>query len=93
VILDKTSIRIADDGGTARLSPAEFIIMENLFRAQGSFVTTDALISCVWRNTDREPSDPLKLLTVFIWRIRKKMARIGTTAKIESGWRLGYRLA
>lgn len=92
LILDKSSVRIGDDGGTARLSPAEFIIMDNLFRANGEFVRREHLITCVWRNVDQEPADPLNVLTVLVWRIRQKMKRIGAAVKIESGWHLGYRL-
>lgn len=89
---DRQTARISGSIRSTRLSPSEFIILETLFRSKGSFVTTDALISSLWRNADREPKDPAKVISVFMFRLRTKIAAIGTATYIENGWRFGYRL-
>jgi DNA-binding response OmpR family regulator len=92
MILDKVRHVICQDSAEKRLSPAEFIVVDALFRRQGGYVTRDTLVANIWRNTDTEPNDPEKLITVYIWRIRRKMKRIGTSDRIVTGWRDGYRL-
>ncbi len=71
---------------TIKLTLAEQDIFEVLLNAFGKFVHRDALFARVWGQSGTN----IKVLDVYICKLRKKLA--GTGLEIRNSWGVGYGL-
>ena len=85
--LDPSRRRAAREGRQLELSVKEFGVLEALMRAEGSFLSAEALLEQVWD----EHADPFtNTVFVTISRLRRKL---GDPPLIENLPNVGYRIA
>jgi two-component system, cell cycle response regulator CtrA len=83
--LDSRVVTINDE--TVRLSKKEFSILELLTLRRGTVLTKEAFLSHLYDGKD-EPE--IKIIDVFICKLRKKLAEAGANSLIETVWGRGY---
>lgn len=88
--LNLESLDLACGGETIRLSQKEFAIARILMGSPGAVISKDALIDRAW-GPDSSASD--NNVEAYISFLRKKMAHVGSKAKIETIRSVGYRFA
>ena len=86
--LESLDLTCGDD--TIRLSQKEFAIARILMASPGAVISKDALIERAW-GPDSNTSD--NNVEAYISFLRKKMAHVGSQAKIETIRGAGYRFA
>lgn len=77
------------DGVTVRFSTAELRMFEALLEKGGGLLSTEELLDSVWG--DRPPRSA-GLVSVYIWALRGKLARLSKSFSIETRVGSGYRL-
>lgn len=85
VTLDVVGRRVTQNGRPVELTPREFGLLEQLMRNRGAALYREALYERVWGG---EMADT-RTLDLHIQRLRKKL---GWQEKIETVYRVGYRL-
>lgn len=70
------------------LTPQEERLVSHLIRRAPGYVTKDALMTVLYDDADEEPQ--IKIIDVFICKIRKKL--VGHGWHIETVWGRGYRI-
>lgn len=77
------------DGRPIHLSNHEFGMIEALAMRRGGIVTKEAMLDHLYGGRD-EPA--LKIVDVYICKLRNKLRPFGCNAMIETVWGRGYRL-
>lgn len=89
--LDPETRVLSGPRGQVRLAPAPFEIIQRLMRRPGVIVSASDLISTVWTDPDREPSDPDLALRFHMRIVRGAIAVLGCSrARIKSEPGVGY---
>ncbi len=81
---------ISVDGRVINLVPRELSVMEFLLRNTGTYISSDRLISHIWKSDTEVTGEALRMC---INRIRKKIDQPGAPSIIDSVKGLGYRIA
>jgi len=89
VLIDWRTREATYDGVTVRFSTAELRMFEALLQKGGGLLATEELLEVVWG--DRQPRSP-GLVSVYIWALRGKLARLSRLFSIETRPGSGYRL-
>jgi DNA-binding response OmpR family regulator len=87
--LDLMSREALRDGVTTRLPDREADLLAYLMRNEGRVVSREELLSSVW-GYDHDPGT--NIVQVYIGYLRRKLARPGSPAPIETVRSAGYRL-
>ena len=74
---------------SVRLSAREFDVMRILLQAQDKIVSKEVILSRVWGFDSNAVENHVEVYVAFL---RKKLASIGSSVRIEAVRRLGYRL-
>lgn len=86
-----TRYLVADGKNGIRLTTRECQLFSLLVKHQGKSVSRDMIMTHLYGHaSDTEPE--LKVIDVFICKLRKKMRDIAATELIETVWGRGYRL-
>lgn len=88
--LNLESLDLTCGDAAVRLSQKEFAIARILLGSPGAVISKEALITRAW-GPDSSASD--NNVEAYISFLRKKIAHVGSTAKIETIRSVGYRLA
>ena len=75
------------DGGQVHLTGKEYAILELLVLRKGMVLTKEAFLNHLYGGMD-EPE--MKIIDVFICKLRKKLARAGADNLIGTVWGRGY---
>ena len=87
--LDLLTRRVTRDGAGVELSKNEFELLAYLVRHAGNVVSRDQILKAVW-GYDFEPET--NVVQVYVGYLRRKLARDGSPAPIETVRAAGYRL-
>jgi DNA-binding response OmpR family regulator len=87
--LDLISREARRDGVTTRLPEREADLLAYLMRNEGRVCTREELLSSVW-GYDHDPGT--NIVQVYVGYLRRKLARPGSPAPIETVRSVGYRL-
>ena len=85
--LDRVRRVLSGPAGEERLANREFQLMELFMSHEGEKIPTERLLLDVWG--DEAPEEP-SVVWVYISYIRKKLAAVGSTAKIIAARGQGY---
>jgi two-component system response regulator MprA len=88
-VLDPARHALRNGTAEETLTPTEFRVLAALAAAPGDVVRRQALVSAAW------PEGAIvhdNTLHVFLARIRRKLRRVGATARVETVRGVGYRL-
>jgi two-component system cell cycle response regulator CtrA len=85
--LDQDSRDVAIGGRPVQLTGKEFAILELLVLRRGMVLTKEAFLNHLYGGMD-EPD--MKIIDVFICKLRKKLALAGAPHLIETVWGRGY---
>ncbi|MXV35200.1 MULTISPECIES: response regulator transcription factor [unclassified Saccharibacter] len=88
--LDLSSRMISIDGQFLHLTSKEYAIMELLIVRRGAILTKDTFLNHLYGGID-EPE--MKIIDVFICKLRRKLQRFGAGHMITTVWGRGYILA
>ena len=91
IVLDETTLTLRNvhTGESVRLGDKEFRILEYFLRNRGRILTRDQLVQRVWGyDSDAEYNK----IEVYLTFTRKKLAFIGSDAKIKAVRGVGYEL-
>lgn len=88
--LNLESLDLTCGGNTIRLSQKEFAIARILLGSPGAVISKEALINRAWGPGSSASDNNVEAYISFL---RKKMAHVGSTAKIETIRSVGYRFA
>ncbi len=88
--LNLESLDLTCGDAAVRLSQKEFAIARILLGSPGAVISKEALITRAW-GPDSSASD--NNVEAYISFLRKKIAHVGSTAKIETIRSVGYRFA
>lgn len=83
--LDRREVTVA--GTDVRLTGKEFAILELLVLRKGLTLSKEALLTHLYSGTD-EPK--MKIIDVFVCKLRKKLALAGAPDLVRTVWGLGY---
>jgi len=89
VLIDWRTREATYEGVTVRFSTAELRMFEALLQKAGGLLATEELLEVVWG--DRQPRSQ-GLVSVYIWALRGKLARLSRHFSIETRPGSGYRL-
>jgi two-component system cell cycle response regulator CtrA len=78
------------NGHTAHLTGKEYQMLELLSLRKGTVLTKEMFLTHLYGERDQPE---LKIIDVFICKLRKKLAEAGAADHIETVWGRGYRLA
>jgi two-component system, cell cycle response regulator CtrA len=87
VSLNLNSRGVTVAGTNVRLTGKEFAILELLVLRKGLTLSKEALLTQLYRGTD-EPE--MKIIDVFVCKLRKKLALAGAPDLVRTVWGLGY---
>jgi two-component system, cell cycle response regulator CtrA len=87
VSLNLNSRGVTVAGTDVRLTGKEFAILELLVLRKGLTLSKEALLTQLYRGTD-EPE--MKIIDVFVCKLRKKLALAGAPDLVRTVWGLGY---
>lgn len=87
VSLNLDSRRVTVAGTDVRLTGKEFAILELLVLRKGLILSKEALLTHLYHGTD-EPE--MRILDVFVCKLRKKLALVGAPDLVRTVWGLGY---
>jgi two-component system cell cycle response regulator CtrA len=87
--LNLDSREVAVNGREVRLTGKEYAILELLVLRKGMVLTKEAFLNHLYGGMD-EPE--MKIIDVFICKLRKKLALAGGTGLISTVWGRGYML-
>ncbi len=87
--LNLDSHEVAVDGRPVQLTGKEYAMLELLVLRKGMVLTKDAFLSHLYGGLD-EPD--MKIIDVFICKLRKKLQSAGGGYLIETVWGRGYML-
>lgn len=85
--LDLSSRMISIDGNFLHLTSKEYAIMELLIVRRGAILTKDTFLNHLYGGID-EPE--MKIIDVFICKLRRKLQRFGAGHMITTVWGRGY---
>jgi DNA-binding response OmpR family regulator len=88
--IDVCRRELVGEAASVRLTPIEFKLLSHLARNSGHVVSRSALRRRVWGDADNTTDHEL---SVFVGRVRSKIARAGGPAAIITEHGLGYRFA
>jgi two-component system cell cycle response regulator CtrA len=87
VELNLDSREVAVDGREVHLTGKEYSILELLVLRKGMVLTKEAFLNHLYGGMD-EPE--MKIIDVFICKLRKKLAQAGADSLIGTVWGRGY---
>jgi two-component system cell cycle response regulator CtrA len=87
LMLDLNSGAVTVAGQRVDLTRKEFLTLELMVLRRGTVLTKEAFLSHLYGGKD-EPE--MKIIDVFICKIRKKLARAGANNLVETVWGRGY---
>jgi DNA-binding response OmpR family regulator len=87
--VDLLTRRVHRDGEPVRLSRTEFELLVHLLRHHGQVLSREQLLSAVW-GYQHDPAT--NIVDVYVGYLRRKLARPGSPAPIETVRAVGYRL-
>jgi two-component system cell cycle response regulator CtrA len=87
VLLDLQARRAMIDGRAVPLTGKEYTCLEFLASRRGMTVTKEMFLSHLYGGRD-EPE--IKIIDVFICKLRRKLAEAGAPPLIETVWGRGY---
>ena len=85
--LDQDSRDVTFEGRPVQLTGKEFAILELMVLRRGMVLTKEAFLNHLYGGMD-EPD--MKIIDVFICKLRKKLAQAGAAHLIETIWGRGY---
>ena len=85
--LDMDSNIVMVDDQTVHLTEKEYRILELLFLRSGSIVTKESFLNHLYSGTD-EPD--IKIIDVFVCKLRRKLTQAGAGDVITTVWGRGY---
>lgn len=91
--INLTALLVTVNGNAVRLTGKEFVLLSILARAKGRHVTKETLLSRMYVDGVEEVPE-LKIIDVFICKLRKKLADTHPDREqfIETLWGQGYQL-
>ena len=89
LIVDTQRQQASIAGGILNLTTAEYRVLELMARRRGWCVTRDMMLDHLYGGRD-EPQ--IKILDVFVSRLRLKLRAVSMTRHIETVWGRGWRL-
>jgi DNA-binding response OmpR family regulator len=89
VLIDWRTREATYQGVTVRFATAELRMFEALLEKRGGLISTGEMVTIVWG--DRSPKSA-GLVSVYIWALRGKLARLSRHLAIETKLGSGYRL-
>jgi two-component system cell cycle response regulator CtrA len=87
IVLDMDSNIVTVDSETVHLTEKEYRILELLFLRSGSIVAKESFLNHLYGGND-EPD--IKIIDVFVCKLRRKLAQAGAGEVITTGWGRGY---
>jgi two-component system cell cycle response regulator CtrA len=87
VQLDMDSNIVTVEDNTVHLTEKEYRILELLFLRSGSIVTKESFLNHLYSGTD-EPD--IKIIDVFVCKLRRKLTQAGAGDVITTVWGRGY---
>ncbi len=87
LLLDLDTNQVSVDGTPVHLTGKEYSILELLVMRRGMVLTKDQFLSHLYGGMD-EPE--MKIIDVFICKLRKKLAQAGAPSLIGTVWGRGY---
>jgi two-component system cell cycle response regulator CtrA len=87
LVLNLDSREVAVDGRTVHLTGKEYAILELLVLRKGMVLTKEAFLNHLYGGMD-EPE--MKIIDVFVCKLRKKLAQAGGDGLIGTVWGRGY---
>jgi DNA-binding winged helix-turn-helix (wHTH) protein len=88
--IDMANATVSAGGCFIHFTKSELKALECLARHHGQCVSKDRMLDWIYGNDDDAPC--IKIITVFICKIRKKLAAAGHGGLIETSWGNGFRL-
>ena len=85
--LDTEAHQLSAGGRAVPLTRKEYDVLELLMLRKGQLMTKEALLSQLYGGMD-EPG--IKIIDVFVCKLRKKLARVGAEHMISTVWGRGY---
>lgn len=76
-----------EGGESVNMTPREALVLATIAGARGGTVGKDSIMSSVYQGRD-EPE--LKIVDVFVCKVRAKLARAGADGAIVTCWGRGY---
>jgi two-component system cell cycle response regulator CtrA len=87
IVLDMDSNIVTVDSETVHLTEKEYRILELLFLRSGSIVAKESFLNHLYGGND-EPD--IKIIDVFVCKLRRKLAQAGAGEVITTVWGRGY---
>jgi two-component system, cell cycle response regulator CtrA len=87
IVLDMDSNIVTVEGETVHLTEKEYRILELLFLRSGSIVAKESFLNHLYGGND-EPD--IKIIDVFVCKLRRKLAQAGAGEVITTVWGRGY---
>ena len=87
--LDTRSRQVWVDGKDAALTAKEYALLEHLVRRVGAVVSRSDIAEHVW---DEHYNPMSNVVDVYVQRLRRKLARVGSRAVIRTRRGEGYQL-
>jgi two-component system cell cycle response regulator CtrA len=85
--LDRDSQEVAYDGRCIHLASREYAVLELLMMRKGVVVDKDAFLDHLYGSVD---GPDMKIIDVFVCKLRKKLVQAGAGKLIGTVWRRGY---
>ena len=73
-----------------QLSGKEYLVLEYLMRHKGAVLTKGAIVDYIYGGA---PDRDTKIVDIFIWKLRKKLAEAGAGLLIGTAWGRGFIIA
>ena len=87
IVLDMDSNIVTVNGNTVHLTEKEYRILELLFLRGGSIVAKESFLNHLYGGND-EPD--IKIIDVFVCKLRRKLSLAGAGEVITTVWGRGY---
>ncbi|MBP0447859.1 response regulator transcription factor [Roseomonas sp. SSH11] len=89
VTLNQSRREVAVDGTDVRITAREFDVLETLMLHRGMLLTKDLFMSRAYNESD---GPNLRILDVFVCKLRRKLAAAGAAEIVRTVWGSGYML-
>lgn len=79
---------VSVNGNLVRLTGKEYAILEMLILRRGVLISKTTILNYLYTNTEGEPD--MKIIDVFVCKLRKKLQKAGAGDLISTMWGQGY---
>ena len=85
--VDLSSREVLVDDMRVALTRKEYLVLEFLMRHKGAVLTKDAIVDYVYGGPSARDT---KIIDIFVWKLRKKLAQAGADRLIGTAWGRGF---